>query len=182
MTEPYYTDDSVILYHGRAEDVPMPDGAALVTDPPYPNNAGHFTDGILVAEELIRHSTASEAIIFWSELAPPPSALPLVAVHIWHRTNVNGRPYEPDDHTNRPTTTRWMARSDAAKSLHPPPFLPVLGPGAASTWDTPHRNRWRSCSGSSRKWPRPSSSTRSPEADPHWPQPSSPAVWQSGSS
>lgn len=95
---PYYTDDSVTLYHGLAEDVPMPDGAALVTDPPYPNNAGHFTDGILAAEEIISRSPASEAIIFWSELAPPPSTLPLVAVHIWHRTNVNGRPYEPAYH------------------------------------------------------------------------------------
>jgi site-specific DNA-methyltransferase (adenine-specific) len=28
----------------------------------------------------------------------PPCTLPLAAIHIWHRSNVNGRPYEPIYH------------------------------------------------------------------------------------
>jgi DNA modification methylase len=39
--------------------------------------------------------------VFWTELERPPVPLPLVAVHIWHRTNVNGRPYEPAYHFRR---------------------------------------------------------------------------------
>lgn len=39
-----------------------------------------------------------DAVVFWSEIERSPVSSPLVAVHIWHRTNVNGRPYEPAYH------------------------------------------------------------------------------------
>ena len=75
----------------------LPKVDAVITDPPYPNNAGHFVGAIKSARTFLS-SLKSEAIVFWSELEMPPVLLPLVAVHIWHRTNVNGRPYEPAFH------------------------------------------------------------------------------------
>jgi DNA modification methylase len=95
---PYHETEAGVLYLGDCLDVMagLPDGCAdaVVTDPPYPNNAGHFREGIPAAEEFLRGVTCP-ALVFWSELTQPPVPLPLVAVHIWHRTNVNGRPYEP---------------------------------------------------------------------------------------
>ncbi len=94
----YYSDEFVTLYHGDCREVTEWLGAdVLVTDPPYPNNAGHFDAGIPIARELLAAWTRP-ALVFWIETESPPVALPLVAVHIWHRTNVNGRPYEPVFH------------------------------------------------------------------------------------
>ena len=70
----------------------------LVTDPPYPNNAGHFAADVATAVEVLSGYKGREALVFWTELERPPVNLPLVAVHIWHRSNVNGRPYEPIYH------------------------------------------------------------------------------------
>ena len=69
---------------------------AVVTDPPYPNNAGHFIDGIEAARKLCSELAAAHWIVCWTETEHPPVPLPLVAVHVWHRTNTN-RPdnYEP---------------------------------------------------------------------------------------
>jgi site-specific DNA-methyltransferase (adenine-specific) len=69
---------------------------AVVTDPPYPNNAGHFIDGIEAARDVLRTVRADHWVVFWTETEIPPVPLPLVAVHVWHRTNTN-RPdnYEP---------------------------------------------------------------------------------------
>ena len=95
---PYYEDSSVTIYHGDCRELPQPlacEDVAVVTDPPYPNNAGHFTDAVVEAREILSALTVVEGIVFWTELEPPPLCLPLVAVHVWHRTNVNGRPYEP---------------------------------------------------------------------------------------
>ena len=88
----------VTLYLGDALEVlPMlPEVQAVVSDPPYPNAAGHFTDAVEAAREFIARYTCGHWMIFWDELESPPCALPLVAKHIWHRSNTN-RPdnYEP---------------------------------------------------------------------------------------
>ena len=96
---PYYDDGIVTLYHADCRDVlSQVQADALITDPPYPNNAGHFFEAIEAAREVLSMVLAKEAIVFWSELDRPPVPLPLVAVHVWHRANVNGRPWEPAYH------------------------------------------------------------------------------------
>ena len=69
---------------------------AVVTDPPYPNRAGHFVDGIQAARDFLRAVKAQHFLVFWDEMEIAPVPLPHVATHIWHRTNTN-RPdnYEP---------------------------------------------------------------------------------------
>lgn len=63
---------------------------AVITDPPYPNNSGHFIDGIDAAKKVIECGiSVSHWLVFWTEIEKPPSQLPLVAVHCWHRTNTN---------------------------------------------------------------------------------------------
>ena len=100
LPEPFYDRDGVTIYHGRCEDVlPHVNPASvglLLTDPPYPNNAGWFDGDVLAARGSLASVAVDQAVVFWSELdRPTVGALPLVAVHVWHRTNVNGRPYEP---------------------------------------------------------------------------------------
>lgn len=96
---PFYDDGCVTIYNGDAMDImPLIRADALVTDPPYPNNAGHFCDDIPAACKVLGQWLAGEAMVFWWELDKPPVEMPHVATHIWHRTNVNGRPYEPIYH------------------------------------------------------------------------------------
>jgi DNA modification methylase len=86
------------LYLGDCADILPTLGHfdAVVTDPPYPNNANHFIDGIETAKKIIKNYYCDHWLIFWDEIERPESNLPLVGVHIWHRTNSN-RPdnYEP---------------------------------------------------------------------------------------
>ena len=69
---------------------------AVVTDPPYPNGVGHFLEGIGAARKFMRAFDFARWFVFWDEMEAPPVPLPLVARHIWHRSNTN-RPdnYEP---------------------------------------------------------------------------------------
>jgi len=86
------------LYRGDCMDVLplLPMAGAVVTDPPYPNNANHFMDGIDSAKRFCTEYKAKHWLVFWTEVEIAPVPLPLVAVHIWHRSNTN-RPdnYEP---------------------------------------------------------------------------------------
>lgn len=96
--KPYYEDDAVTIYHGDCREVlaELPAASIVLSDPPYPNGAGHFDDGIEAAEEFCRTYSADRWFVFWHQLTRPPVRLPLVAHHIWHKTNTN-RPdnYEP---------------------------------------------------------------------------------------
>lgn len=96
--KPYYSDDYATIYHGDALDVlgAIPGGCVVMSDPPYPNRAGHFLDGIAAAEKVCACYPASHWFIFWHQLVPPPVAMRLIGHHIWHKTNTN-RPdnYEP---------------------------------------------------------------------------------------
>jgi adenine-specific DNA methylase len=100
--KPYYEDDAVKLYLADCREVLTQEflhrqSLAVVTDPPYPNNAGHFDESVEHACYVLG-GLDCETVAFWTELEKPPVPLPLVAVHIWHRANVNGRPYEPAFH------------------------------------------------------------------------------------
>jgi site-specific DNA-methyltransferase (adenine-specific) len=88
-----------VLYLGDClSTIPNNGFAAVVSDPPYPNNAGHFDDGVDTARKAVSLycRQAGHGLIFWTEMEIPFSGLPHVATHIWHRTNSN-RPdnYEP---------------------------------------------------------------------------------------
>ena len=79
-----------MIYHGNCLTVQLTDQPDLIcTDPPYPNNAGHFLAGIADAEIFMRTFDCPRWLIFWHQLTPPNVPLPLVARHIWHRTNTN---------------------------------------------------------------------------------------------
>lgn len=123
---PYYedTNSGITIYLGDCREVlPSLPVGALVSDPPYPNNAGHFNDGIQAARAVLWPSAWQEAIVFWSELETPQMPIALVAVHIWHRSNVNGRPYEPAYH--------FDARGEKRRSevMRHPAVFDGAGPG-----------------------------------------------------
>ena len=95
--KPYYESKLGKLYHGDCLEI-MPEIEPVdfvLTDPPYPNNANHFNDGIRSARKFIEN-TETPIMTFWTEVEIPKNKNPLVAVHVWHRSNTN-RPdnYEP---------------------------------------------------------------------------------------
>ena len=91
------------LYLGDCLDVMPTLGKvdAVVTDPPYPNGAGWFLEGVATARLFLKECQSETILYFWSEIEIPESNTPLVAQHIWHRTNVNGKIYEPIFHFAR---------------------------------------------------------------------------------
>jgi len=115
-----YEAPGVLLLHGDCREW---SGKAdvLFSDPPYPNNAGHFDDGIEAARGILKAWTGDEAAVFWTEMEQPPCCLPLVAVHVWHRSNTN-RPdnYEPVFWFNRD------GRKRASRVLSYPVVYPGL--------------------------------------------------------
>jgi hypothetical protein len=90
--------EGVTLHLGDCRDFigSLSKAGAVVSDPPYPNGAGHFLEGIEAAEQFLAKYSCDHWMVFWDELERPPVPLPLSAVHVWHRTNTN-RPdnYEP---------------------------------------------------------------------------------------
>ncbi|HEV1992482.1 MAG TPA: DNA methyltransferase [Candidatus Dormibacteraeota bacterium] len=96
---PYYSHAGITIYHGDCREVlPGLDTTLLVTDPPYPNNGGHFEESIEAARSVLSDWNGTTALVFWSELEFPPVRIPLVAVHIWRRATSWARPYEPIFH------------------------------------------------------------------------------------
>lgn len=67
----------------------LSDIGVLVSDPPYPNAAGLFLDGVARARFVLGNPPAQHVIAFWDEMDMPYCPLPLVARHAWHRTNTN---------------------------------------------------------------------------------------------
>lgn len=125
--KPYYEDDFVTLYLGDSREARWPvacEDTVVVSDPPYPNNAGHFDDAVDAARAVLS-LIDTEALVFWNELSRPPLPLPLVAVHVWHRANVNGRPWEPVYHFSPDGIKR---RSDVYRQAA---IFDGAGPGCA---------------------------------------------------
>ena len=85
------TIGSATVYLGDCRDVlpSLPEVGAIVSDPPYPNAAGLFLEGIARARYVIGNPPTGHVITFWDEMDTPYCPLPLVARHAWHRTNTN---------------------------------------------------------------------------------------------
>jgi site-specific DNA-methyltransferase (adenine-specific) len=79
------------LWHGDCLGIwqDLPEVDAVISDPPYPNGADLFVDGIKKAKAFICLYECKEWLLFWDEMTEPPAPQPLVAKHAWHRTNTN---------------------------------------------------------------------------------------------
>lgn len=91
MISPYYDEGGITIYCADCRDVLHLLGPVdvVLTDPPYPNGAGHFVDAIAAVCEVLQSYRCPRWFVFWDEMTWPPVPLPLVARHIWHRTNTN---------------------------------------------------------------------------------------------
>lgn len=107
---PYYSEAGIEIYHADCREVlpSLPKVDLVLTDPPYPNNAGYFLDGIEAARQFLLLFVAPRVFVFWHQLETPPCPLPLVARHGWFRSNTN-RPdnyeaiYEHANEAERPS-------------------------------------------------------------------------------
>ena len=85
---PYYEDQHCKIFNGDCREILPTLGPVdlVLTDPPYPNKAGHFIEGIPAAVYCMWYYKCLKWFVFWDEMTPPPHPLPLVARHVWHRT------------------------------------------------------------------------------------------------
>ncbi len=83
--------DGIEIWLGDCRDVlPMIGRVdAVVTDPPYPNNANLFLDGIEAARDCFCSVDCHHWLVFWTEIEIPSVPEPICAVHVWYRTNTN---------------------------------------------------------------------------------------------
>jgi site-specific DNA-methyltransferase (adenine-specific) len=98
---PYYEENGIQIFHGDCREIlpSLPRVDAVITDPPYPNHGGYvssvkvaadyFEGQIETARWFCRTFTYPSYLVFWHELERPPVNLPLVAMHVWHRSNTN---------------------------------------------------------------------------------------------
>ena len=91
MSRVEHLAEGVELYCGDCRDIIPTLGRvdAVICDPPYPNNANLFLDGIEAAHEVFKTVDCAHWLVFWTEVEAPPVREPICAVHIWHRTNTN---------------------------------------------------------------------------------------------
>lgn len=90
VSKPFYSDEYVTLYCGDARDyINSFKPEAIITDPPYPNGANHFVEGIGAAKSVLKNEACENIFVFWDEMQEPRLKIELVAKHIWHRTNTN---------------------------------------------------------------------------------------------
>jgi site-specific DNA-methyltransferase (adenine-specific) len=91
--KPYFEENGITIYHGDCREV-LPslrptNFDAVITDPPYPNNAAHFIEDIEASLWFIENFSSPRWLIFWDVLEAPPVKLPLVARHGWRKSNTN---------------------------------------------------------------------------------------------
>ena len=74
--------EGVTLYLGDCREILPTLGKvdAIVTDPPYPNNAGLFLEGIATAKFVCETFKCDHWQVFWTEIETPPVPAPLNAV------------------------------------------------------------------------------------------------------
>ena len=128
--EPYYREDAGVIYCADCMDIlpkiPAKSIDLVLTDPPYPNNANHFNENIKTAKKFISVFDCNHWFIFWDEMTEPPCNQPLVAKHIWHRTN-----------TNRPDNYEMIYEynsNNTKKASRAFPF-PVIYPGLTGCFE-----------------------------------------------
>jgi site-specific DNA-methyltransferase (adenine-specific) len=109
MTEPYYSDDAVTLYHGDCREVTEWLAAdVLVTDPPYGiNYRSNRTKSEVVARGIVNDhdtTTRDEALALWGDqpavvFDSTPSGLPGLRL-VWHKPGSGmgdlAMPWKPD--------------------------------------------------------------------------------------
>lgn len=99
---------------------------AVITDPPYPNRAGHFDDGIEAAMEFMKIFKCGRWFVFWDEMEIPPVPVPLVARHVWHRNNTN----RPDNYE-----AIYEFNRDGVKRASRVFSFPVIYPGLTGCFE-----------------------------------------------
>lgn len=89
--KPYYEHGGVTIYNGDCREIlpQLPPCDVVLTDPPYPYQGNNFKDCINEAIDVFSFYECERWILFWDLFESPPIKLPVVAKHIWHKTNTN---------------------------------------------------------------------------------------------